>query len=294
MSEALPGSGFIDLHTHSNFSDGSCTPAEIVALAAKAGLAAVALTDHDTTAGIPEFLQAAEATPELEAIAGVELSTAFGAREMHIVGLFLDPEAPALTAFLAAQREARKKRNEEIRRKLNSLGYPLRWDDPAFAAVSDASSIGRPHFARALMANYGFPSMQAVFDKLLKRGAAAFVPRNLPSPLEAIEAIHAAGGVAVWAHPVYRERNERAFARRILKRFQPLGLDAVEGYYSLFGPGETAMITELAERYGLALSGGSDFHGANSPGISLGSGAGKLRVPMELLGPLHAARRKRQ
>ncbi len=284
----------IDLHTHSNRSDGSCTPAELIALAAEAGLAAVALTDHDTTAGIPEFLEAARSYPELEAIAGVELSTAFGAREMHIVGLYLDPDAPTLKTFLAAQREARTNRNELIRLKLNTLGYPLRLDDPAFSAVSDAASIGRPHFARALMNNYGFPSLQSVFEKLLKRGAPAFVPRKLPDPVQAIEAVHAAGGIAVWAHPVYRERNERAFARRILKRFQPLGLDAVEGYYSLFGPGETKMITELAELYGLALSGGSDFHGKNSPGIALGSGAGKLRVPAALLAPLRAARSRRQ
>lgn len=279
---------FIDLHVHSNSSDGSDEPAEIVKIAADSGLAAVALTDHDTVGGIPAFLDAARNYPELEAIPGVEISTMFGNRELHIVGLFLDHTNSELCSFLEDMRKNREIRNEAIRRKLNSLGYPLTWDHPALAAAGDTASIGRPHFARALMEDYGFPTLQSVFDKLLKRGCPAYVQRTLPDPTRVINAIHAAGGVSVWAHPVYRERNERAWARRVMKRFAPLGLDAVEGYYSLFGPGETQMMTELAQLYKLALSGGSDYHGRNSPNIAIGSGAGKLRVPAELLGPLKA------
>ena len=280
--------GYIDLHVHSNSSDGSDSPGEIVKIAAASGLDAVALTDHDTVGGIPEFLEAAHEFPEVEAIPGVEISTMFGNRELHIVGLFLDHTNPDLCAFLEEMRKNREIRNEAIRRKLNSLGYPLTWDHPALAAAGDTASIGRPHFARALMEDYGFPSLQSVFDKLLKRGCPAYVQRTLPDPVRAFDAIHAAGGVSVWAHPVYRERNERAWARRVMKRFAPLGLDAAEGYYSLFGPGETQMMIELTRTYQLALSGGSDYHGANSPNIALGSGAGKLRVPAELLGPLKA------
>ncbi len=279
---------YIDLHVHSNSSDGSDSPADIVKAAAASGLAAVALTDHDTVGGCPEFLEAARTFPELEAIPGVEISTMFGNRELHIVGLFLDHKNPELCSFLEEMRQNREIRNEAIRRKLNSLGYPLTWDHPALAAAGDTASIGRPHFARALMEDYGFPTLQSVFDKLLKRGCPAYVQRTLPDPVRAFDAIHAAGGVSVWAHPVYRERNERAWARRVMKRFAPLGLDAVEGYYSLFGPGETQMMIELAQIYELALSGGSDYHGRNSPNISLGIGAGRLRVPAELLGPLKA------
>ena len=224
-----------------------------------------------------------------------ELSTMFGNRELHFVGLFIDPETSELAEFLERMREGRRRRNELIRLKLNTLGFPVTWDEPEFAgASSDSASIGRPHFARALMRKYGFPTMQSVFDRLLKRGCAAYVPRELPDPARAIEVIHAAGGIAVWAHPVYRERNERAWAKRIMKRFAPLGLDAVEGYYSMFGPQETALVIELAGVYNLAVSGGSDFHGANSPTIPLGSGAGGLFVPPELLAPLKercAARR---
>ena len=222
------------------------------------------------------------------ALGVLQISTMFGNRELHIVGLFLDHKNPELCSFLEEMRQNREIRNEAIRRKLNSLGYPLTWDHPALATAGDTASIGRPHFARALMEDYGFPTLQSVFDKLLKRGCPAYVQRTLPDPVRAFDAIHAAGGVSVWAHPVYRERNERAWARRVMKRFAPLGLDAVEGYYSLFGPGETQMMIELAQIYELALSGGSDYHGRNSPNISLGIGAGRLRVPAELLGPLKA------
>ena len=159
---------------------------------------------------------------------------------------------------------------------------------PEFAAGVNGN-IGRPHFARALMRRYGFSSMAAVFEKLLGHSRPAFVPRQLPSPAQAIEAVHSAGGVAVWAHPIYRDRAERAWLRRGLRRFTEWKLDAVEGYYSLFGPNETALIKELAADYGAAISGGSDYHGGNST-VALGTGAGGLRVPAELLIELKARR----
>ncbi len=281
---------YIDLHVHSRSSDGSETPTRIVEMAAAVNLAAVALTDHDTVDGVPEFLEAAERFPQLEAIPGVEISTMFGNRELHIVGLYIDHTNPVLCEFLEEMRKNRSIRNEAIRIKLNSLGYPLTWDCPALAAAGDSASVGRPHFARALMEKFNFPSLQSVFDKLLKRGCPAYVQRTLPDPVRAFEAIHAAGGITVWAHPVYRERNEHAWARRVMKRFSALGLDAVEGYYSLFGPGETEMVTQLADRFELAVSGGSDYHGDNSPNIDLGAGAGRLRVPEELLEELKKRR----
>ncbi len=278
MTESPAG---IDLHVHSTASDGSVPPEDIPALAVAAGLCAVALTDHDTVAGIPAFLAAAQAFPQLEAIAGVELAALYNSREMHFVGLFIDPDAPALREFLEHQRQERLERAENIRRRLTSLGYPL--TDAEIAEAGGGEVTGRPHFARALQKKYRFSSMVEVFDKLLKRGCPAYIPRRLPPPHAVIETIHAAGGVAVWAHPVYRQRNERSWVRRIMKKFTPLGLDAAESYYSLFGPNETALITELAAEYGLALSGGSDFHGDNTPRIALGSGAGKMFVPADLL-----------
>ena len=284
----------IDLHCHSTASDGSVPPGGIPTLAAAAGLRAVALTDHDTTAGLLEFCAAGAHYPELETIPGVELSSCYGGRELHIVGLFINASEPALLNFLLEQRRRRQDRNEAIMSKLRSLGYPLSNDEPEFTAATDRSNLGRPHFARALVRRYGFASPAQVFDKLLGYGRPAYVRRQLPDPAAAIAAVHEAGGIAIWAHPTYRERNERAWLRRICKRFTPLGLDGIEGYYSLFGPTETALVTEIAAAAGLALSGGSDFHGDLSPQIAIGTGAGGLRVPFELLAELkvRAARRR--
>lgn len=278
----VPGS--IDLHTHSTASDGSCTPSEIVKLAAQSGLAAVALTDHDTTAGIEEFLESARNFPELCAIPGVELSTRYGARELHIVGLFITPTAPLLEEYLAVERSRRIRRNRDMKVKLALLGYPLDDDEPAFAAAGGmGANLGRPHFAQALMEKYHFPDLRTVFEKLLGNNKPGYIPRENSSPREAIEAIHSSGGIAVWAHPIYRDRNERAYVRRVARKLSAWGLDAMEGYYSLFGPPETQLVTETAQQFGLAVSGGSDFHGERSPNINLGCGAGKLCVPGELL-----------
>ena len=276
--------GSIDLHTHSTFSDGSCTPSEIVALAAGNELAAVALTDHDTTDGIPEFLESGQQFPRLKTIPGVELSTRYGARELHIVGLFIDPDNTTLQEYLAVERERRFRRNRDMKVKLALLGYPLSDDEPAFAAAGGmGANLGRPHFAQALMEKYNFPDLRTVFDKLLGNNKAAYIPRENASPREAITAIHASGGIAVWAHPIYRDRNERAYVRRVARKLAALGLDGIEGYYSLFGPPETQLVTEVAAQFDLVLSGGSDFHGTRSPNISLGCGAGKLCVPGVLL-----------
>jgi len=280
--------GYIDLHTHSTASDGTDTPARLLELAAAIRLQAVALTDHDTVAGVPEFLAAGEQHPEVEAIPGVEISCSYSNREIHVVGLFVDHSSAVLGDFLALRRADRVRRNEAMMLKLKSLGYSLSWDDPEFS-VPDRGNIGRPHFARALVRRYGFASLAAVFEKLLGHSRPAFVPRQLPSPAQAIEAIHAAHGVAVWAHPIYRDRSERAWLRRGLRRFTGWGLDAVEGYYSLFGPNETALVSELAALCGAELSGGSDYHGENST-VALGTGAGGLRVPASLLPKLKAKR----
>ena len=287
--------GSIDLHTHSTFSDGTCTPTEILALAAENGVSAVALTDHDTTAGIPEFLESARNYPQLHAVPGVELSTRYGARELHIVGLFIDHNNPVMQEHLAQERARRLKRNRDMKVKLALLGYPLDDDEPAFLAAGGmGANLGRPHFAQALMEKFHFPDLRSVFEKLLGNNKAGYIPRESSSPHEAIRAIHAAGGLAVWAHPVYRDRNERAYVRRVSRKLSALGLDAIEGYYSLFGPPETQLVTEIAAQFDLLLSGGSDFHGERSPNINLGCGAGKLNVPALLFEKLNERRINRQ
>lgn len=273
----------IDLHVHSTASDGLIPPGEIPAMAAKIGLTAVALTDHDTVDGVGEFLRAAAAYPQLMAVPGVELSVQYCSRELHFVGLFVDHENPELADYLAAQRLERAERAERMRARLTSLGYPITMDELYEVCGNDCP--GRPHFAAILVRKFGFPDLATVFQKLLKNGAPGYVSRFLPPPAAAIRVIHAAGGVAVWAHPVYRDRNEHSFARRIIRKFSvpEIGLDAVEGYYSLFGPNETSMLLGLAGEYGIAVSGGSDYHGRPEQDIFLGTGAGKLRVPDSLL-----------
>ena len=272
----------IDLHTHSTASDGSDAPEKIPETAAEAGLRAVALTDHDTVAGIPAFLEAGKRFPLLECIPGVELAALYGSRELHIVGLFIDHSSPALAGYLAKQREMRRRRNEDIRARLNILGYSTSWSDEAFAG-RDPSTVGRPHFARHLCLAHHFTDSRQAFDKLLGRSRPAYVPRKLPEYQKAIAAIHASGGLAVWAHPIYRERNEGGWLRRVARHLKAAGLDGIEGYYSMFSPVETALVMETAQNNDLVLSGGSDWHGENSPDIQMGSGMGGLRVPAELL-----------
>ena len=280
---------FIDLHTHSTASDGTLRPGELFMLAREIKLAAVALTDHDTVSGLDEFLASAVDHPECEAIPGVEVACTFLSREIHIVGLFINPASPELSGFLENARQERLRRNRDLLVKLALLGYKL---DPEMAVFGGRplENLGRPHFAAALIEHYNFSHPREVFDKLLGRSRPAYIPRKLPDPRDAIKAIHDSGGIAVWAHPVRREANERAWLTRGARKLAAMGLDGIEGYYSMFSSTETAMVTETAERYGLALSGGSDFHGANSPDVILGFGAGGLRIPVKLLDDLKAKR----
>ncbi|QSH40500.1 PHP domain-containing protein [Lentisphaerota bacterium ZTH] len=272
--------GLIDLHTHSLYSDGSVTPKELIQIAAKARLKAIALTDHDTVEGIPEFLRAGALHPEMEAVPGVEISTVFNGRELHIIGLFIDHRESGLLKFLQEVQLKRENRNLAMIKKLKSLGYEI--DVAGVEALAGSKIIGRPHFARYLKEKYDFESLQDVFDKLIKRGCPAYVARSLPRPAEAIEVIHRAGGVAVWAHPVYRNTKERSWCRRVLKYLAPAGLDAVESYYTQFGEYQRQVVMELGKEFGLALSGGSDYHGENHPDVKVGVGYGDLKVPYEL------------
>lgn len=271
----------IDLHSHSTYSDGTSTPEELLRCANDNGLKALALTDHDTVAGIPEFLQAAEKYPGLLAIAGVEISTLYRNREIHIVGLFLDHNCVELQDFLTGVQLKRRRRNELMAAKLTSLGYDT--DIETVRKLAKGKIVGRPHFAEHLLKNYDFEDSREVFEKLLKRDAPAFVARSLPVPAEAIKIIHRAGGIAVWAHPIYRKSKERSWCRGILKNLVPAGLDAIEAYYTQFDEQQTDIIKDLAQEFNIALAGGSDYHGGNHPDIFLGVGYGELRVPADIL-----------
>ena len=281
----------VDLHTHSAASDGSDTPSELVALAAGTGLAGIALTDHDTVSGIPEFLEAA-AGKSIRAVPGLEISSTLFNREIHILGLFIDHASEKLADFLKEARKNRNARNTLILQKLNAMHYEITQRE--LDECAGGESVGRPHFAKILVEKGYFQTPQEVFDRCLKRGGRAYVPRVLPSPRESIGAIHEAGGLAIWAHPVYRASGGRAFVRKYLRRLIGHGLDGIEAYYSLYSVAQHSMLLEVSAEHGILISGGSDYHGINQKSIRLGTGGGSLAVPDEVLDRLEEAWRARR
>ena len=273
----------IDLHTHSVFSDGSEIPAVLVEEAVGAELSAVALTDHDTVAGLRDFQLSARAFPGLEAINGVEISTSYGQCELHITGLFINPDDEFLLEFLAGMRRERIQRAKLMSARLAALGYPV--DIPGLDG-DGSKPVGRPHFARYIAEHYRFASIADVFNVLLKRGCPGYVARKLPPPEAAIEAIHHAGGCAVWAHPIPGSRSEHSWVNRMCAKLSAMNLDGVEAWYTTFSPQQTEMVRMVAARHRLLCAGGSDYHGTNQPEIRVGTGHGGLRVPEEILEPL--------
>lgn len=278
--------GFVDLHTHSSASDGTDMPSEILRKAAAIGLDAVALTDHDTLSGMTEFMNEA-VRYSVRAVPGVEVSTYFHGKELHIIGLFTDPENDTLRDFLLARRNDRDRRNREMILKLREGGYDITEEEVNAFAKGEAA--GRPHIARALIEKGYFTDIKEVFLKCLRRGARFYVPRTPVPPEEAIRVIRCAGGIAVWAHPVLAA-DSRSAMRRILKCLIPAGLSALETYYSIYSAEQHEMAGVMAREFHLLESGGSDYHGVNHPGIQLGCGTGALRIPAELLSRLEEAR----
>ncbi len=282
----------IDLHVHSTASDGSVPPAELPVLAAEKHLTALALTDHDTVSGLPDFLDSAS-KHGIRGIPGVEISTFAQNRDIHIVGLFIDPASAPLLELLSKMRDQRKIRNAAILLKLQARGYQITNDE--LLAEAGGESVGRPHIAAILVRKGYFKTPQDVFDQLLKRGRSMFVARIQPPPERAIAAIHQAGGLAVWAHPASgMQSGERAYIRKTLRFLVPAGLDGIEARYSTFAPKQSQTVDELAAENHLLRSGGSDFHGTAMPGIQLGTGGGMLAVPDEFLEMMDSFRREKQ
>ena len=267
----------IDFHIHSSASDGTESPAWLVETARNTGINSIALTDHDTVSGVKSFLEAGK-TFGVKTVPGVEISTWYRSKEIHIVGLFIDPEYPQLVSFLESMRLERKMRNRKIIQKLQSLGYEITEDE--VAELAGGESLGRPHIARLLIEKHYFSEIQDVFDVLLKRGGKGYIPRMLAPPETACSIIHNAGGIAIWAHPVSGyQTGERAFLRKMLKVLMFSGIDGIETRYSSYTPFQSELLDEMADKYSLLKSGGSDFHGKNRPSVNLGTGTGGLIVP---------------
>lgn len=276
----------IDLHTHSIFSDGSLTPEELVDQACAGGLRAVALTDHDTTAGLPRFLKAAEGRP-VRAIAGVEISADFSPGTLHMLGYFIRTEDSPLEERLVWIREGREKRNAEILTRLNALGFPIVWEEVSRHAGTDV--VGRPHFAQALLDRGIVKTKDEAFDRYLGKGRPAYAQRRRFSLEDSIALIRAAGGVAVLAHPSTLGLDDTEL-RALIGRLAERGLSGVEAYYSEHSNGLQQAYIRLANEFGLVATGGSDFHGALTPDIQLGRGFGGLCVPDEVVEQLEACR----
>ncbi len=276
----------VDLHTHSTASDGTSSPAELLALARARGIGALALTDHDTTSGLGEFLLEAGKYPDIAAVAGVEVSVKHYDFSIHILGLFIDPASEPLSRMLQEMRKSRNDRNGLIAFKLQKQGYDISIDE--VVALAGGECPGRPHFARILVEKGYFSTLQEAFDKCLKRGRGGYCKRDLPMPADAIEAIHKAGGLAIWAHPMSYSDVDRRTISKIVKFMVGKGLDGLEAYYPLFSKEQTACLLEIAEQYSLAVSGGSDFHGINMKNIDIGVGDGSLSIPFSVYENLKA------
>lgn len=276
----------LDLHSHSSYSDGSDTPAQLVVAACAAHLRALALTDHDSGAGTAEFLDECRKS-NLTGIAGIELSAdPCGPGQLHLLGLGIDPASDVLEKGLEPVLEGRHERNERILEKLRDLGFNLTWEEVTELAGEDI--VGRPHFAQAMVARGWAETVPEVFENYLGKGAPAYVDRFRLSPAEAIGLIKAAGGVAVLAHPLswYADFAE---LREELKPLVDCGLRGIEAYHPSAGPEENLEYLRIAKYFGLLVTGGSDYHGAEvKQGIKLGTGNGSLFVPDKLLQPLLA------
>lgn len=278
-----------DLHTHSNCSDGSMPPAELAAAAKKAGLSAIALTDHNTSKGLDAFLAAGESLG-IETIAGCEFSTDYGEKELHIVGLFLPRSAwDPIEEYVQELRRNKHQNNLELIGRLRDAGYDITYEQAA--AYTDADEINRSHIARALLDQGYVASTDEAFHTILDDHAGFYRSPKRLDAFETIRFIKQIGGTAVLAHPLRSEMNPDAL-RVFLPQAIECGLDAVETNYGDYTAEQTELMLAIAAEYGLLRSGGSDFHGVSKPHLALGSGTGNMVVPYAYCDALRARARQ--
>lgn len=267
----------VDLHCHSNFSDGTLSPTELVKLAERQGLSALALTDHNTSAGLREFMEAGK-NSDVITVPGCEFSTEWKGKEIHIVGLFFNEKYwGEIDDFVELMHIAKRNSNTILIGNLNKAGYELTFEE--CAALTDGEDFNRTHIARVLLQKGYVSSVNQAFDDLLKEGKGYYFPAKKITSIAAIRFIKVYGATAIMAHPLlnltYKEMLE------FLPQAKEAGLDAIETQYTEFDEEMRQMAVSLAENFGLKQSGGSDFHGTTKPGIQLGTGRGDLFVPYE-------------
>ncbi len=268
-SQAPRSAPGIDLHAHTTASDGSLSPAQLVQAADALGLAALAVTDHDTVDGLAEALRAAQSL-SVVVVPGVELSVEDDGGRFHLLGYAFNPHDQTLQDALARLRESRAARNALMAQKMVALGLPLTMDDVRAEAGPDSQVVARPHFAQALLKRGLVSSVQDAFDRYLATGKPLYLPKQVLTPRDAIALIHNAGGVAVMAHPGLVLLSDDALAARIAALASHDGMDGLEAFYSQHTEAQTARFLEIAQQNSLLVTGGSDFHGTPKPHVPLG------------------------
>lgn len=273
----------VDLHSHSTASDGSVPPAELVGLAVDLGLSTLALTDHDTQEGMTEARAAASGT-DLELIPGTELSLNYDDGGMHLVVLWLEPGPGPLQDRLAELQKGRESRNERIIEILTTNGMPISMKEVEEEA--GGGSVGRPHIAAVMMAKGYVPDIRSAFDLWLANHKPAYVGRPRLNPEEGIDLARQSGAVPVLSHPHTLGIHRAADMADMLNRLKDAGLVGLEAIYATYRRHEREGYADLARRFGLVPSGGSDFHGTYKPGLELGIGYGDLVVPESVVDEL--------
>jgi predicted metal-dependent phosphoesterase TrpH len=275
--------GRIDLHIHSTASDGSIDPLEIPCLAQKAGLKAIALTDHDSIDGTKKILTHRHLLGPVKFLTGVEISAAppdfFSVPgSFHVLGYGFNVDHPDLNQALLQQQIARKNRNPGIISRLNELGFDMSLEE-VISASEEKAQIGRPHIARVMVKKGFVDAIDDAFDLYLGKGKSAYIDKPRVETVQAIKLIRSAGGLPILAHPGLLDVRDFNAYEYLLGELVPMGLMGIEVYSPNHSVEETDYFVELAEKFDLLVTGGSDFHGAINPEIQLGTGNGDLCVP---------------
>ncbi len=278
----------IDLHTHSSVSDGSDPPERIPELAVEAGCGAVALTDHDSLAGIGPARRRADELG-ITLVPGCEVSCrSDGPGGMHVLVYFVDDDSSPLGEELVRLREDRRRRNLALTDRLQGLGIPVTYDMVVAEAGSEAG-VGRPHFAAAMVAVGAAQSIDDAFDRFLTNRGPGFVPKARLSPLEVAGLAAASGGVAVLAHP-YSMGLDGPDLARVVRDLAAGGFAGIEAVYGRYSSRQRQELGNLARRFDLVATGGSDHHGLAKPDLRVGTGQGDLKVPDQVLTRLESRR----
>jgi len=272
----------IDLHIHSTASDGTLTPVEILAMARKLKLAAIAITDHDTI-DAPRELLSLGIPSDIKFLTGVEISASWPSSflvggSLHILGYGMRIDDLFLNQTLSALQDARKNRNPQIIKRLNSFGFDISMDD-VIKEAGEGGQVGRPHIARVMIKKGFAASIPDAFDQYLATGKPAYVDKYRVECHKAIEIILNAGGIPVLAHPVLLQIDSNESLEKFVSILTGMGLKGIEVYYSEHTPENITYYKNIAQKNGLIMTGGSDFHGSLKPTIKMGSGTGNLSVP---------------